>query len=110
MFWKNLFRMPVVGKRLFEWRPRQAIANAARKVAQVQSLARGVNWSQQPLQSPPQILRANQERLGFFFTRLNQANRRQCRQSREEVFVRTCRIEFESAIEFNHAVRILRGG
>jgi len=35
------------------------------------SVARRID-SQQPLQSPLQILRANQERLGFFFARFDQ--------------------------------------
>jgi hypothetical protein len=62
------------------------------------------------LQSPLQILRADQERLRFFFTWFDQANRRLRRKSREEALLSASAIEFESAIKFQHAVRILRGG
>ena len=68
---KELLRVDVVGERLFKRRACQPVADAARERAQIQSLARGINGTQQPMQSPLQILRANQERLGFFFSRFN---------------------------------------
>ncbi len=102
--------MLVVGECLFERRTRQPIADAARKLAQIQPLACRIDGPQQPLQSPLQILRANQKGLGFFFAGFDEANRRQRWQGREEVFFRPRCIEFESAIEFQHTVRILRGG
>jgi hypothetical protein len=55
-------------------------------------------------------LRANQEGLGVFFERLDQANGGSRRQGREEVFRRTSSVKFESTVEFQHAARILRGG
>jgi hypothetical protein len=79
-----------------------------RKVTQIQPLARRINGTQQPLQPPPQILRADQERLGPFLARFDQANRRTRRQGREKLFLAR-RIKFESTVEFQHAVRILRG-
>ena len=97
----------VVSECLFEWRAGQAVTNAAREIAQIQPLACRIDWPEQALQSPLQILRANQERLGVLFARLNQANGWLRRESREEVFLRPRTVKFESAVEFQHAVRIL---
>src|SRR5438445_8800079 len=102
--------MLVVGEGLFERRACQAVANVASKVAQIQPLASRIDRSEQTLQSPLQILGANQERLGIFSARLDKANGSLRRQGREEVFFRACSIKFESTVEFQHAVRILRGG
>jgi hypothetical protein len=57
-----------------------------------------------------QILRSNQERLGLFFARFDQANRRPWRQGREEMLFRPRTIKFKYTVEFQHTVRILRGG
>ena len=101
--------MLVIGERLFERRIRQPVADAARKFAQIQPLACRIERSKEPLQPPLQILRANQERLGFFIARFDQANRRPRWQGREEKPFRLRGIKFESTIQFQHTARILRG-
>ncbi len=102
--------MLVVGERLFERRTGETITDAARELAQIQPLACGIDRAEQTPQSPLQILRANQKRFCVFFTRFDQANGCPRWQGREEVFFRPRAIKFESAVEFQHMVRILRGG
>jgi len=63
--------------------------------------------SEEPLQSALQILCANQESFGFFFARLDQANRGVRRQGREEISLRASGVKFKSAVEFQHALSIL---
>src|SRR6266404_1455535 len=64
---KEMFCVLVVSERLFERGTCQAIADASREVAQVQTFACRINGTEKPLQAPLQILRSNQKRLGFSF-------------------------------------------
>ena len=105
---KSLARLLVIRKRLFESRACEPVAHSRRKFAQIQSLARGIEGAKQPLHSPPQVLRSNQQRLRGSRARLDQAYRRPHRQPREEILV-TRGIEFLSAIQFQHTNRIQRG-
>jgi hypothetical protein len=49
------------------------------------------------LQPPLQILRSDEERLGLFFSRLDQTNCGPRWQSREEVLISAHRVKFKSA-------------
>ena len=59
--------MLVVSEGLFECGTCHPVADASREVAQIQALACRIKGTKKPLQAPLQILRSNQERLGFFF-------------------------------------------
>lgn len=101
-----MLRMLIVGECLFEGRANQAITDTARESAQIQALAGGIDWAEKTKQSPLQVLRANQERLGFLFARFDQANRWLRWQGGEEVLLRPRTVEFESAVKFQHQSRI----
>ena len=106
---KELSRLEVVGERLFEWRSCQPVAHSTREITEIQPLACGIDRAQQPLNAPPQVLRTNQQRLRGCSARLHKTNDRARRQSCKKILVAR-RIEFLSAIQFQHVNRILRQG
>src|SRR3984893_2355358 len=105
---EKLLGMVIVGEDLFKARSSQAIANAPRHFAKIQTLASGVGWPEQALQTAAQILRANQERLRGCVVGLNAANGG-ARGLLVEEIVRLSDIEGKSAIQVQHYFRILRG-
>ena len=93
-----MFGLVIVGECLLEPRAGEAIPDAARKIAQIEALRRGIWRTQEPLQAPLKILCANQVGFGFFFARLDQANRWMCRQGRKESLLRAGGVKFKSTV------------
>jgi hypothetical protein len=96
----------VVGEDLFERGAGEAVANAAGEFAEIEALAGGVGGAEKALEAASQILGADQERLGVFGARFDEADGGLGRQGGEEVVVREGGIEGEAAVEFEHGDRI----
>ena len=104
--WKHFFGLLIVSEILLESRAGQPVSDATGEISQVEAFACWICRAKQALQSPLQVLRADQERLGLFFAGFNEANGGTRRQSREEVLLRASSIKFQATIEFQHGERI----
>src|SRR5438270_639117 len=97
-FWEEFSGLLIGSERLFEPRASDTVADALCKVAQIEALVRRIRRAQQALQSPLQVLRANQERLGLFLARLDQTHCGPRRQGGEELLCRPCRVKLQSVV------------
>lgn len=80
--------------------------DAARELAKIEALAGGVERAEEALHAFAKVLRADEERLGVFSVRLDQADGGTRRESGEEIFVARC-VKVLAAVEIKHEIRIL---
>jgi hypothetical protein len=101
------FRVLVVGEGLFEFGAGEAVADEFCEVAEIEAFAGGVWRAEETLHAFAEVLRADEERLGIFSVRLDEADGGERRESGEEVFGVGWG-ELLAAIEIEHGRRILR--
>src|SRR5260370_630430 len=84
---EKFLRVEVAGEDLLEARAGKAVAHAACHLAEIETLAGGIGWTEQTLETALQILRADQQRLGARVAKFDEANSWTLRKSGEEVLV-----------------------
>src|SRR5580704_6198105 len=101
-----MFGVLVVGEDLFERGAGEAVTDAAGELAKIEALAGRIGGAEKALQAALEVLGANEEGLGIFGARFDEADGGFGREGGEEVFVRAGGIEGEAAVEFKHGDRI----